>query len=98
MLAQLQAQAMYLKSLAAATRKADSGNDRVFISDMYDHMVSLGEDEGTSLAEFKALLLQCKAARLVRLTRCDLVRLYDEVTVRRSETVYMEAEFHFVAV
>jgi hypothetical protein len=96
MTAQLQAQALYLASLAASTVRVDS--DRVFISDMYEHMVTLGEDEGMSLSEFKTLLLECHVAGLLTLTRCDLPMAYSEEKVAKSVTLRGRTEYHFMKV
>ena len=90
---------MYLNTLAASTVRADSGNDRVFVADMYRNMVSRCEDEGMTLAEFKALLLSCHMAGLVVLTRCDLVMAYGVSKVEESKIVRGHStEYHFVAI
>lgn len=95
----LEAQAMYLRTLAAETPRAGEG--RVFISDMFDRMVAVGEDDGMTLEGFKALLLECRKAGLVTLSRCDLVGAHDPRTVERSACelrLFTITEFHFFAV
>lgn len=96
---QLEAQAMYLKTLATKTPTAGLG--RVFIAAMFDTMVALGEDEGMTLAEFKDLLLACRKEGLISLSRCDLVGSFDAQTVARSTCqlrLFTITEFHFFAV
>lgn len=95
---QEQAQSSYLKDLAARSPKAGRSTDRVFIADAYNHMVSCGEDEGMSLAEFKALCLSLAHKGGIILTRCDLVGAFELTKVEQSSCMRMGAEFHFIAV
>ena len=94
MTAQQKAQVDFIKGIVFGTPSADAGNDRVFISDVYDYMVKMGQDEGITLEQFKAIVLSVRLG--LRLTRCDLVGAYDMSKVDRSSCTYMGAEFHFI--
>ncbi len=50
------------------------------------------------LPAFKRRLTEANNARLLTLSRADLVQLMDPADVRESETRYLNAEFHFVLV
>jgi hypothetical protein len=92
------AQAMAVHEMAAATARAGQSTDRVFVADVWDTLVSRGEDEGMTLAQFKALCVELARAGLVTMTRCDLVSAYGADRVLRSECERMGATFHFIAV
>lgn len=49
-----------------------------------------------SLAEFKARLVECNAARLLNLSRCDLVEAFNPYDVRRSTAEHMGATYNFI--
>jgi len=86
-----QAQLLFIQTMA---REASNGNTRVFISDVYDYIVDGAQDEGTTLEQFKALVIALRPS--LNLSRCDLVGAYSPFTVARSACLYMGAEFHFI--
>lgn len=67
------------------------GDDKVFIVAAWEMG---GFDE--SLAEFKKRLVAAHRARLLVLTRADLVEAMDRYDVQRSETAYLSATYHFI--
>lgn len=92
------------KDLAAAVRKAGHAadvvrfhSDRAFIASIYEHMRKRGLLGGMTLDQFKQRLIELHRARLLRLTRADLVGRMPRAEVDRSEARYLDATFHFVA-
>jgi hypothetical protein len=49
-----------------------------------------------SLPEFKQRLVEANAQSFLHLSRADLVQAMDPQLVAESETVYLNATFHFV--
>ena len=50
------------------------------------------------LPSFKRQLLDANRARLVKLSRADLVQLMEPEDVKESEISYLNAEFHFLLI
>ena len=88
---------------AARTAKTGwFGDNKVFISHVWR---ALGEpnawashDGPDLLADFKARLVEAHQARLLSLSRADLVEAMPREDVAASETRYRRATFHFVRV
>lgn len=72
-------------------------DDRAFIGSVWEHMRGHSPVGDMSLAEFKNQLIAAHRARLLEITRADLVGAMDPVEVERSEARYQNASFHFVA-
>ena len=89
---------MFAERVLDAARSSPSGrfgDDRVFISHVWRALKG-----GTSLNErsFKNRLLEANRARLLALSRADLVEAMDPADVAASEIRYLGATFHFVAI
>ncbi|WP_225411378.1 helix-turn-helix domain-containing protein [Stigmatella hybrida] len=69
------------------------GDDRVFISHIWRAMKDPGLDEQA----FKNRLIEANQKRLLSLSRADMVELMDPADVAASETRYLGATFHFIA-
>ncbi|ADO71361.1 hypothetical protein [Stigmatella aurantiaca] len=69
------------------------GEDRVFISHIWRAMQHPGLDEQS----FKNRLIEANQKRLLSLSRADMVELMDPADVAASETRYLGATFHFIA-
>jgi hypothetical protein len=69
------------------------GEDKVFISHVWRALQGQGLDEPT----FKQRLVEANRARLLSLSRADLVEAMDPSDVAASETRYLGATFHFIA-
>lgn len=69
------------------------GDDRVFISHIWRAMQGPGLDEQA----FKNRLVEANQKRLLSLSRADMVELMDPADVAASETRYLGATFHFIA-
>jgi hypothetical protein len=69
------------------------GDDRVFISHIWHAMKGAGLDEQA----FKNRLVEANQKRLLSLSRADMVELMDPADVAASETRYLGATFHFIA-
>ncbi len=97
------ARAMDLAAFARSTRAAAEkcptgrfGDDKVFIIHVWNTLQSHDEFRGTDLAGFKQRLAEANNARLLDLSRADLVQAMDPEDVRRSEVTYDNATFHFI--
>jgi len=72
--------------------------DRAFIASVYDVGSRKGGPfHGLTLQQFKERAVQAHRKSTLRLTRADLVGAMDSKLVERSETAYLSARFHFVA-
>ena len=72
-------------------------SNRAFIGSIWEHMRGAQPIFDMPLDEFKHKLVQAHRARLLRITRADLVAAMDPREVERSEARYQDATFHFVA-
>jgi len=87
---------VFVERVLAAARASTTGkfgDDLVFISHVYQALPELGLDEGT----FKQRLLEANRARLLSLSRADLVEAMNPRDVAASEIRYLGATFHFIA-
>ncbi|OJH36716.1 hypothetical protein [Cystobacter ferrugineus] len=80
-------------STARAATSGRFGEDRVFISHVWRALGDSSLDERT----FKNRLIEANQKRLLSLSRADMVNLMDPADVSASETRYLGATFHFIA-
>jgi hypothetical protein len=82
----------------AATRPevARFHDDRAFIGSVWDCMRGHSPVGDMSLEQFKTTLIEAHRARLLHITRADLVSAMDPAEVERSEARYQDSTFHFV--
>ncbi len=93
----LAAFAATVRALAAGSLPQDRfhGN-KVFIAALWRACQSEPSFPRVSLAEFKERLVEANSHNLLHLSRADLVQAMDPQLVSDSETVYLNAAFHFV--
>jgi hypothetical protein len=72
-------------------------HDKAFIHSVWQYLQRSGVLDSMTLEAFKIDLVEAHRAGLVRLTRADLVIAMDPTEVKRSETKYLSAEFHFIS-
>jgi hypothetical protein len=86
------------KTLAAARSCTTGrfGTDKVFIIHVWQALQKALMFPEMNLAEFKRRLAEANNARLLDLSRADLVSAMDPDDVRLSELTYMNATFHFI--
>ncbi|HEX8824476.1 MAG TPA: hypothetical protein VF794_31430 [Archangium sp.] len=84
-----------VKEAAQASTSGRFGEDKIFISHVWRTLreQARGLDERT----FKDKLVEANRARLLTLSRADLVEAMDPADVSASETRYLGATFHFIA-
>jgi hypothetical protein len=80
-------------STARTATSGRFGEDRVFISHVWRALGDPALDEST----FKNRLIEANQKRLLSLSRADMVNLMDPADVSASETRYLGATFHFIA-
>jgi hypothetical protein len=71
------------------------GEDRVFISHVWRALQE--QAQGLDERTFKSRLVEANRARLLSLSRADLVEAMNPADVAMSETRYLGATFHFIA-
>ncbi len=74
------------------------GSNKVFVAHVWMALQSDPLFRNMSLGEFKDRLAQANNARLLDLSRADLVQAMDPDDVRQSEVQYLNATFHFVRI
>jgi hypothetical protein len=74
------------------------GDNKVFIAHVWKALQSDPLFQGMELATFKAHLAEANNARLLDLSRADLVQAMNPDDVRQSEVRYLSASFHFVRI
>ncbi len=74
------------------------GDDLVFISHVWRHLRCDPESPALDLPDFKTKLLAANRARLLTLSRADLVQGMGADDVRESETSYLNSVFHFILI
>jgi hypothetical protein len=74
------------------------GDHKVFIVHVWRMLQSDPDFAGMDLDGFKSVLAEANNARLLDLSRADLVQAMDPDDVRRSEVHYLNATFHFVRI
>jgi hypothetical protein len=91
---ELQSFAEHVLRIARTATSGRFGTDKVFIS----HVWRALRDQLQGLEEqaFKDRLVEANRARLLSLSRADLVEAMDPADVSASETRYLGATFHFI--
>lgn len=74
------------------------GDNKVFISHVARRLAGEPGLAGMDLETFKRRLVEANTARLLTLSRADLVSVMDPADVRESETHDLGAVFHFILV
>jgi hypothetical protein len=93
----LPAFAATVRALAATSAPQDRFHDnKVFIVALWRASQREPNFPRVSLAEFKQRLVEANSRNLLHLSRADLVQAMDPQSVAESETVYLNATFHFV--
>jgi hypothetical protein len=72
------------------------GDSKIFIIHVWRSLQTDLESHGMDLVTFKERLAQANNARLLNLSRADLVQAMDAEDVRLSEVTYLNATFHFI--
>ncbi len=83
---------------ARATPTGHHGDSKIFIVHVWRSLQDDAEFRGMDLPTFKERLAQANNARLLNLSRADLVQAMDPEDVRLSEVSYLNATFHFIRV
>jgi DNA-binding MarR family transcriptional regulator len=93
--------AKFAERVKAAAEGCDTGrygDNKVFIAHVWNALQSDPFFQGMDLATFKAHLAEANNARLLDLSRADLVQAMNPDDVRQSEVRYLSASFHFVRI
>jgi hypothetical protein len=86
-----------VRALAASSPPQDRFHDnKVFIAALWRASQREPSFPRLSLPEFKQRLVEANSRNLLHLSRADLVQAMDPQLVADSETVYLNATFHFV--
>jgi len=87
-----------VKAAARACPTGRFGDSKVFIVHVWSSLQSDPAFRTMNLAAFKERLAEANNARLLDLSRADLVQAMDPDDVRQSEVHYLNATFHFVRI
>ncbi len=93
--------AEFVHKVQAAARDCEAGrfgDSKVFIIHVWRALQSDPGFRGTDLSAFKQRLAEANNARLLDLSRADLVQAMDPDDVRLSEVNYLNATFHFIRI
>ena len=74
------------------------GDSKVFIVHVWRMLRDDPEFRGTDFPTFKQRLAEANNARLLDLSRADLVQAMDPEDVQLSEVSYLNASFHFIRI
>jgi hypothetical protein len=85
-------------SAAATCSTGRFGDHKVFIAHVWQALQTDPEFQAMELATFKKHLAEANNARLLDLSRADLVQAMDPNDVHLSEVHYLNATFHFVRI
>ena len=85
-----------MKSAARDCPTGRFGDNKVFIAHVWRAIEAEPLFQAMNLAAFKERLAEANNARLLNLSRADLVQAMDPDDVRQSEVHYLNATFHFV--
>ncbi|MBX9584554.1 MAG: hypothetical protein K2X87_29990 [Gemmataceae bacterium] len=94
----LEAFAETVKSAARTCPTGRFGDNKVFISHVWQQLKDEPRFAPLGLAWFKQKLVEANRARLLTLSRADLVEVMDPTDVRDSEASYLGSVFHFVLI
>ncbi len=84
-----------VKEAAKASTTGHFGEDKIFISHVWRTLRN--QVQGLDDRTFKDRLVEANRERLLSLSRADLVEAMDPTDVADSETRYLGATFHFIA-
>ena len=87
-----------VKAAARACQTGRYGDNKVFIAHVWRTLQSDPDFAWMDLDAFKERLAMANNARLLDLSRADLVQAMDPDAVRLSEVHYLNATFHFVRI
>ena len=87
-----------VKAAALVCPTGRFGDSKVFISHLWRALQSDPEFSKMDLSAFKERLAEANNARLLDLSRADLVQAMDPTDVDESELHYLNATFHFVRI
>jgi hypothetical protein len=93
--------AQFARAVLAAARHCQSGrygDNKVFVAHVWTALQHDPGFEEMDLDAFKARLAEANNARLLDLSRADLVQAMNPQDVQNSEVSYMNATFHFIRV
>jgi len=91
----------FADTVKAAARDCPTGrfgDNKVFISHVWRQLRDEQPFRSMDLPGFKRRLTEANNARLLTLSRADLVQAMTEADVRESETEYLGGRFHFILV
>jgi hypothetical protein len=91
----------FARTVKAAARHCPTGrfgDNKVFISHVWRQLREEPGFPAMDLATFKERLTEANNARLLTLSRADLVQVMNPADVQESQTRYLNGEFHFVLV
>jgi hypothetical protein len=87
-----------VKATARACPTGRFGDSKVFVAHVWRTLQSDPLFRAMDLTAFKERLAEANNARLLDLSRADLVQAMDPNDVRQSEVHYLNATFHFVRI
>jgi hypothetical protein len=87
-----------VQSAARACPTGRYGDNKVFIAHVWKALEGEPEFRGMDLDGFKHRLAEANNARLLDLSRADLVQAMDPDDVQSSEVEYLNATFHFIRI
>ena len=90
--------AEHVKSAARGCQTGRFGDNKVFIAHVWKALQVDPTFPTMELTAFKEHLAEANNARLLDLSRADLVQAMDPDDIRQSEVHYMSATFHFVRI
>ena len=92
-----------LPGFAASVRKAAKASptgrwhdNKVFISHVWNELQRQGATGAMTFPDFQGQLIEANRAKLIELSRADLVQAMPREDVAASETPYLNASYHFV--
>jgi hypothetical protein len=88
----------HVKSAAEHCESGRFGENKIFIIHVWRKLQEAGKFPGMDLPGFKQLLAQANNARLLDLSRADLVQAMNPDDVRLSEVHFANAAFHFIRI
>lgn len=91
----------FAATVKAAARDCPTGrfgDNKVFINHVWRHLRNESSFPALDLPAFKEKLVEANNARLLTLSRADLVEVMNPADVQESQTRYLNAEFNFILV
>lgn len=92
----LEAFAETVKSVARTCPTGRFGDNKVFLSHVWDQLRDEPRFAPLGLDGFKQKLVEANRAALLTLSRADLAQIQDPDDLERSETKFLNAEYHFI--